>query len=303
MISSPTNAIKLRKPITAALALALAMEAPMAAAAIFQELSESALAEMRGKFVVGNQVQYFGMSVTTQWTRSEALADNARGVGRTTAAERSNDDQGRARGTVTTALANGDVSHAGNENHGLPTTPETHEVNLKFELDNSGPETRIAYSVTGTLGEEVANAPAPAPSAALNQIDGAVQAIQVEGSDNVVRNNVGYAVLPASAAPVLTDAQVAVATPVDQTFVNGDMVTHVSASNGVGFTITSQGNQVTQQLGMNPVTNSSQLLQAVQLNANGQQIVNNLMLQVAFDNAVAQRDSLRFRADRIVNLL
>lgn len=312
--TNPKGMIKLRRPIAVALALALTAEAPMAAAAIFQELSEAALADMRGKFVVGNRVQYFGMSVTTQWTRSEALADSSRGLDSSRGADsasgidqaataQSNDDMSHSRSTTTTALANGDVGYAGSENHGLPNTPETHQVNLKFELDNSGPETKVAFSVGGTLGSEVQNAPAPPANAALSQIDGAVQAIQVEGSDNIVRNNVGYAVIPQGAAPSLSDAQVVTTAPVDQTFVNGDMVTHVTASNGLGFTITSQGNQVTQQLGMNPVTNNSQLLQAVQLNGNGQQIVNNLMLQVAFDNAIAQRDSLRFRADRIVNLL
>lgn len=334
MISSPTSTTTLRKPTAAALALVLAMEAPMAAAAVLQELSESALAEMRGKFVVGNQVQYFSMSVTTQWTQSAALADNTRGVDQTAGASGSRSDPGRSRHTEisaladnargidqtasasesgsdagrslhteTSALANSDVGYAGSESHGLPNAPTTHEVNLKLEVDNSAPQTKVAYSVSGTLGHEVPNTPAPAPSAALSQIDGAVQAIQVQGSDNVVRNNVGYAVIPASAAPVLTDAQVAVATPVDQTFVNGDMVTHVSASNGVGFTITSQGNQVTQRLGANPITNNSQLLQSVRLMADGQRIVNDLMLKVAFDNASGQRDNVHFRADRIMNLL
>lgn len=302
MISNSKGTIKRRRPIALALAVALTVEAPLAAAAIFQELSEETLASMRGKFVAGNRVQYFGMSVTTQWTRSEVLADNARGIDRAATAQ-SNDDQSRSQSTTTTALANGDVGYAGADVHGLPSTPDTHSVNLKFELDNSGPETKVAYSVGGTLGTEIQNTQAPPANAALGQIDGAVQAIQVEGSDNVVRNNVGYAVIPQGAAPVLSDAQVATAAPVDQTFVNGDMVTHITASNGLGFTITSQGNQVTQQLGMNPVTNNSQLLQAVQLNGNGQQIVNNLMLQVAFDNAIGQRDSLRFRADRIMNLL
>lgn len=303
MISNPSGFINTwRKPLAAAVAALMLAEVPGAAAAMFKELSEEALADMRGKFVVGDRVQYFGMTVTTQWTRAEALADTTRGASE----------------TVATTLSNGDAGYAGSRHrreapHGpsAQSAADTqqpaasiHEVNLKFEVDNSGADTRVAYTVGGTLGQEVPNhSPAPAPNAALGQIEGAVQAIQVEGSDNVVRNNVGYAVIPASAAPVLSDAQVATVAPAAQTFVNGDVVTQVTASNGMGYTITAQGNQITQHLGVNPITNGSQLLQSVQLKADGQRIVNDLMLQVAFDNAVAQQDSVRFRADRIMNLL
>ncbi len=242
--------MRLRKPLVAAVAAVILAQVPLADAAIFKELSKEALAEMRGKFVVGPHIQYFGMSVTTTWER--AVADGG------------------------------------------------HRVSMNLQVDNSGPATRVAYQVGGTLGDPVANEPAPAPNAALSQIDGAVQAIQVEGSDNVVRNNVGYAVIPTDAAPVLADAQLA---PVDQTFQNGDIVTHFTTTGGVGFTITSQGNQVTQHLGMNPVTNHSQLLQTVQLKGDGHRVVNDLMLQVAFENALSQPDGLRFRADRVMNLL
>jgi hypothetical protein len=288
MISNPSGTInKVRKPLAAAVAVLLLADAPFAAAAIFKELSEEALADMRGKFVVGNHVQYFGMTVTTQWTRAEVLADATRDASQNVAARPARVADGAQ------------IDGAG----AVQAVTGTHEVNLKFEVDNSGPDTRVAYSVSGTLGDEVPNRPAPAPSAALTQIDGAVQAIQVEGSDNVVRNNVGYAVVPADAAPVLADSRVATAVPSDQTFINGDMITHVTAINGMGFTITAQGNQVTQQLGLNPITNHTQLLQTVRLSGDGQRIVNDLMLQVAFDNAVAQRDGPHFRADRIMNLL
>jgi len=257
MIFRESVFIGLRRPVAAAIAAALMANAAPAGAVAFEELSEAALAEMRGKFVVGRHVQYFGMSISTQWTRPESLA----GV------------------------------------------TGTHEVELRFQVDNSGPATKVAYAVGGTLGDQVADTPAPAPGAAVTQIDGAVQAIQVEGSDNVVQNNVGYAVIPANAAPVLGDAEVASAVPTAQTFRNGDMVTQVATGDGLGFTIISAGNQVTQRLGMNPVTNHSQLLQAVRLTGDGHRIVNDLMLQVAFENAVSQRDGTRFRADQVMNLL
>lgn len=257
-LSSNTVWNGLRKPLAAAIAATLLAEAPLAGAAIFKELSAAELAEMRGKFVVGHQVQYFGMSVTTSWTNPTAV---------------------------------------------VAATPVTHTASLDLQVDNSGSETRVSYRVGGTLGEPVSNVPAPAPNPALGQIDGAVQAIQVAGSDNVVKNNVGYAVIPAGAAPVLGDAQVGSALPADQAFKNGDMVTQFSTTGGVGFTITSQGNEVAQRLGMNPVTNHNQLLQAVRLNGDGHRIVNDLMLQVAFENTQSQSDGLRFRADHAMNLL
>ncbi len=261
--ATPTE---LRKALAAAVASVMLAQAPLADAALFNELSKEALAEMRGKFVVGRQVQYFGMSVTTSWARTDAVA-------------------------ATDALPRASAQ-----------TDDGHRVSMSLQVDNSGPATRVAYQVGGTLGDPVANTPAPAPNAALAQIDGAVQAIQVSGSNNEVKNNVGYAVIPTDAAPVLADTQVTSA-PVDQTFQNGDMVTHFTTTGGVGFTITSQGNQVTQRLGMNPVTNHSQLLQAVQLEGDGHRVVNDLMLQVAFENALSQPDGLRFRADRVMNLL
>ncbi len=266
----------LRKPLAVAIAATLLAQAPLAGAAIFKELSEEALAEMRGKFVVGRQVQYFGMSVTTSWTNPAAVVDTA----------------SHARATAGALSASPAAAAA----------PATHTASLDLQVDNSGPETRVAYRVGGTLGEPVANTPAPAPNAALAQIDGAVQAIQVSGSNNEVKNNVGYAVIPTNAAPVLADTQVTSA-PVDQTFQNGDMVTQFTTTGGVGFTITSLGNQVTQRLGMNPVTNHNQLLQAVRLEGDGHRIVNDLMLQVAFENALSQSDGPRFRADRVMNLL
>ncbi|MGE3972584.1 MAG: hypothetical protein AB7E78_14655 [Porticoccaceae bacterium] len=294
-----------RKPLAAAIAATLLAQAPLAGAAIFKELSAEELGEMRGKFVVGHQVQYFGMSVTTSWTSPAAVVDTASHARTTTGSHASTTT------TTTTTLsapgagyvAVGGGQSAQSASPAVAAPPVTHTASLDLKVDNSGPETRVSYQVGGTLGEPVSNVPAPTPNAALAQIDGAVQAIQVSGSDNVVKNNVGYAVIPAGAAPVLDDAQVASALPAGQTFQNGDMVTQFATSDGVGFTITSQGNQVTQRLGMNPVTNHNQLLQVVQLEGDGHRIVNDLMLQVAFDNAVSQSGGLRFRADRVMNLL
>lgn len=275
--SSSTAWNGLRKPLAVAVAATLLAQAPLAGAAIFNELSTAELAEMRGKFVVGRHVQYFGMSVTTSWTNP----------------------------VVVTASHARATAGAPSASPAAAATPATHTANLQLQVDNSGPETRVAYRVGGSLGEPVSNvpAPAPAPLSALTQIDGAVQAIQVVGSDNVVQNHVGYSVIPAGAAPVLDDAQVASALPADQTFQNGDMVTQFTTTGGVGFSITSQGNQVTQRLGMNPVTNRNQLLQAVRLEGDGHRIVNDLMLQVAFESALSQSDGVRFRADRVMNLL
>ncbi|MGD9983854.1 MAG: hypothetical protein AB7S51_06815 [Porticoccaceae bacterium] len=306
--ATPTG---LRKPLAAAVAALMLAQAPLTDAAIFRELSEEALAEMRGKFVVGQHIQYFGMSVTTTWARTDAVADAGRHTSTTTATSRpSRRDVGpMGPGGATEAAGSADTLPQMAAQTPSANTDGVHRVNMSLQVDNSGPATRVAYQVGGTLGEPLANTPAPAPNTpapapngALAQIDGAVQAIQVSGSNNEVKNNVGYAVIPTDAAPVLADVQVT-SPPVDQTFQNGDMVTQFTTTGGVGFTITSQGNQVTQRLGMNPVTNHSQLLQAVRLEGDGHNVVNDLMLQVAFENAQSQPDGLRFRADRVMNLL
>lgn len=256
-----------RRCVVAAVAAAVLIHVPVTDAALFRELAAADLAEMRGKFVVGHQVQYFGMSVTTRWT-DPAMA-GAPPVG---------------------------------DNAMAATSPPVHEVGLSLQVDNSGPQTRVSYAVGGTLGNSVAEAP-PVGNAPLSQADGVVQAIKVEGSDNVVRNNVAYSVISPDAAPVLDDAQLTTALPADQTFRNGNTLTHFTTRNGVGFTISSNGNQVTQRLGANPVSQHGQLVQTVQLKADGQRVVNDLMLQVAFENALSQHGGgVRFRADRALSL-
>ena len=57
------------RPLSLAVTAALLINAPLVEAGLFRELSEEALAEMRGKFVVGRHVLYFGMQVSTQWHR------------------------------------------------------------------------------------------------------------------------------------------------------------------------------------------------------------------------------------------
>ena len=285
------------RPLSLAVAAALLINAPLVEAGLFRELSEEALAEMRGKFVVGRHVLYFGMQVSTQWHRPavpvQAIAVNP-GPGDASAAQPTAPAD-RSAATESQAGVDGRVAAA--------AAGTSHEVALRFQVDNSGPETRVSYAVGGTLGEPIEDSQIPGGSPALEQIDGAVQAIQVEGSDNGVHNNIGYAVIPAEAAPGLDASQVTEVLPADQSFQNGDMVTHFTTAQGLGFTVSSQGSLVTQRLGMNPVTGNGQLLQAVQLKADGHRIVNDLMLEVAFDSATLQGDGLRFRADHSMNLL
>ena len=66
------------RSVAAAVAVALA-HVPVIDAAIFRELPAAALAEMRGKFVAGRQVQYFGMTVTTRWAGSAPPAASQAG--------------------------------------------------------------------------------------------------------------------------------------------------------------------------------------------------------------------------------
>lgn len=256
------------RSVAAAVAVALA-HVPVIDAAIFRELPAAALAEMRGKFVAGRQVQYFGMTVTTRWAGSAPPA----------------------------ASQAGDIAR-------VAESGPTHEVGLSLQVDNSGPQTRVSYSIGGTLGDLVYGQAPAAGQHRASVADGVVQAIQVKGSGNVVRNNLAYSVISAADAPVLDDSQVTSALPTDQTFRNGDMLTHFTTTNGVGFTIVSRGNQVTQRLGADPVTHHNQLTQVVQLQGDGQRVVNDLKLQVAFDNALSQHGGgTRFRADRSMSQL
>ncbi len=209
----------------------------------YVELSESRLATIRGKYTVGNEIVFFGLTLSTEWSAPGQ-------------------------------------------------TP--HEVRMKFAMDHSGPDAKYQLSYGGTLGAQVDADEIKTESGGLNQVDGAVLAIQVGGESNIVLNRTNYRVIESSQhVPKLSQGQSQLGGSV-KTYQNQDKVTQIHHNGSIGYVIQSGKNQVVQRLGNHLGSDSKQMLQSVQLSGHNQKIVNDLNLTVAFDkDSQVQRSTLR----------
>ncbi|HBC55724.1 MAG TPA: hypothetical protein DCZ03_01035 [Gammaproteobacteria bacterium] len=208
----------------------------------FVELSESRLSNIRGKYTVGNEILFFGVTLSTEWSTPGQ-------------------------------------------------TP--HDVKMKFAIDHSGTEPKYHLSYGGTLGDQVGAEEFSTQSGGINQVDGAVLAIQVSGEGNHVLNRTNYRVIGSENAPKLNQGQTQLGGSVE-TYQNQDKVTQFHHNGSIGYVIQSGENQIVQRLGHHLGTGSRQMLQSVQLTGENHKIVNDLNLTVAFDkNSQLQRSTFR----------
>ncbi len=201
----------------------------------FTELSETELSEIRGMYVSPSRVQYFGLSMTTQW--------------------------------------------------GTPSR-NLHEVSMSVALGVSEGVPQLQISRSGTLGAEVdSNTVKDVDiNPALEQVGGVVQGIQVAGVDNSIHNKLSLNVIESS--PVEGSTEVAASLPARQSYqTESGISTNFSINNNkLGYSISTDKGVVTQALAHNMLSNTNQLLQSVNIFGSGQQIVNTIRLDVAFDN-------------------
>ncbi|RLA05548.1 MAG: hypothetical protein DRQ54_07965 [Gammaproteobacteria bacterium] len=209
----------------------------VAGGALFPELTETELAAIRGMYVSRSRVQYFGLSMRTQWASRDR---------------------------------------------------SFHDVGMRVSLRMKGEGDRPKLSIrkSGSPGTKLVSASVPElevdPS--LGQIGGAVQSIQVSGVDNTVHNAVAINIVDlenvAGAAGAVTLPTGSQAYQTD----NGVTTNFVADNGSLGYSVVTNEGIVTQALARNGISNTSQLLQAVNIVGNGQTILNSVRLDVALDN-------------------
>jgi len=201
----------------------------------FTELSEAELSEIRGMYVSPSRVQYFGLSMTTQW--------------------------------------------------GAPSR-SIHQVGMSVAMEVTEGVPHLEVSRSGTLGAEVASNQVKDAdiNPALEQIGGVVQGIQVAGIDNTIHNKLSVNVIEST--PVDRSGEVGAFVPGRQVYqTDNGITTDFSISDKkLGYSITTEKGVVTQALAHNMTSSTNQLLQSINIFGSGQQIVNSIRLDVAFDN-------------------
>lgn len=187
------------------------------------EVPDWRLAEMRGRFVSGNQVLFFGVEMYTRWMT---------GSGETyTGGLRLGIDRGR--------------------NLFTPTVTIMRIADAQSQRGWRGPEQEIS-------GGEV---PPPAINlGGLNEVKGVSQVVQVTGDANSAHNDIEVTVRPYDAPPA-TNAS-ADNTPGSQTLADGSgaTVTTTVANNSIGVTISVPGQGTATQM-INGLSGLRQLAQ------------------------------------------
>lgn len=266
-MASETSVARSRRSVAwtmTAVLVAAPLGSVQAAPVVLYELSRAELAEMRGKFVNNKSVQYFGLSMNTQWQ----------------------------------------------------TPSFNHSVNMNMSMDLSGSVPDVNTSLSGTLGEvrdHVAET-GQKVNQAVNQIQGAVQSIQVAGSNNTVDNkvavNAGTSLASNNPVTSLTsdsaarssspggDSQPLSVTQTPVTYQNNGVVTRVQGDGSFGYSVQAGGSLVVQQLA--GFKGAGQLLQAVKLHGDAHHIANSIKLDVGFANSREMRvNAVHFRQNLI----
>ena len=218
--------------------------------ALGDALPDSELSDMRGKFVRQENVSFFGITLLTSWQDVQGITTNARLVFNIDFLNLGSD------GKPTPALMigwqrDGDPAMDVTDNHSgyVPylTTANVHSV--------GGIETH----------------------------QGAAQANVIAGANNLSRNNLGIAIVPASAMPTLSMSGLQAADGTTNLgFTDGDQLQFLLENNQIGIVMTGgEGlDSSLQSLG----GNVGQVLQQTILNTDGNSIINSASIVLATDN-------------------
>ncbi len=201
----------------------------------FTELSETELSEIRGMYVSRSKVQYFGLSMTTQW--------------------------------------------------GTPALMP-HNVGMSIAIRADGDTPQLEISRTGTLGKEVNSNLIKTENVnpALEQIEGVVQSVEVAGVDNSIHNKISLNVIEREAAPV-SNQQPSLPSGRHTFQSDSGAITDFAINDQkIGYTIATEKGVVSQALAYNTISNTNQLRQSANIFGNGQDIINSVILDIAFDN-------------------
>ena len=225
-------------------------DAMFALAAMGEAMPDSELAEMRGKFVRQDNVSFFGITLLTSWQDAQGITTNAR------------------------LVLSVDFLNSGNGGNPAPS--------LMIGWEREGDP---AMDVTDTHSGYVPFlSPAEVlPVGGIATHQGAAQANVIAGADNVSRNNMSIAIVPASAMPAFTMSGLQSA---DGTsgfgFGDGDQLRFLLEDNQIGIVMTGgQGlDSSLQSLG----GDAGQMLQQTMLGTDGNSVLNSASIILATDN-------------------
>ena len=224
-------------------------------AAMGEALPDSELADMRGKFVRQDNVSFFGITLLTSWQAVQGITTNARLVFSVDFLNIGNDGQ------PAPALM------IGWQRDGDPTmdVTDTHSGYVPYLA------TANVLSVGG-----------------IDTHQGAAQANVIAGANNFSRNNLGIAIVPASAMPTLSMSGLQAADGTTSLgFADGDQLQFLMENNQIGIVMTGgEGlDSSLQSLG----GNVGQMLQQTMLNTDGNSILNSASIILAADNFGQQK--------------
>ena len=224
-------------------------------AALGDALPDSELADMRGKYVRQDKVSFFGITLLTGWQDAQGITTNARLVFSVDFLNPGSD------GKPTPALM------IGWQRDGDPAmdVTDTHSGYVPY------------LTTTNVL-----------PVGGIGTHQGAAQANVIAGANNVSRNNMGIAIVPASAMPALSMSGLQAADGTTSLgFADGDQLRFLLENNQIGIVMTGgEGlDSSLQSLG----GNVGQILQQTMLNTNSNSVFNSASIVLAADNFGQQK--------------
>ncbi|GAA4644437.1 hypothetical protein GCM10023115_23970 [Pontixanthobacter gangjinensis] len=222
-----------------------------------EALPDAELSEMRGKFVGPDNVSFFGITLLTSWQDDQGITTNAR------------------------LVFSVDFLNIGGDGKPIPS------LMIGWERDGD-PAMDVTDTHSGYV--PIMSAANVLPIGGIGTHEGAAQANIITGADNLARNNMQIAIVPASAMPALSVAGLqSVDGTTDLSFADGDQLQFMVENNQIGIVMTGgEGlDSSLQSLG----GNVGQMLQQSILGTNGNSIFNSASIIMAADN-FGQREGL-----------
>lgn len=222
-----------------------------------EALPDAELAEMRGKFVAQGAVSFFGITLITSWQDEYGITTNAR------------------------LVFSVDFLKTGTDGKPVPSLM----IGWQREGD---PSMDVTTTHSGYVPYLSPDNVLPVGGIATHQ--GAAQAHVITGANNVARNNMQIAIVPASSMPAFSLAGLQSANgTADYGFADGDQVKFLLENNQIGIIMTGgEGlDSSLQALG----GDVGQMLQQTMLNTDGNSILNSATIVLAADN-FGQREGI-----------
>lgn len=224
-------------------------------------MTDTELADMRGKFVRPDNVSFFGITLLTSWQDAQGVTTNAR------------------------LLFNVNFLNVGSNGNPTPALMIEWERSGDPSMDvtdtHSGYVPYLSYLTPGQIS----------PAGGLGTHEGFAQGNFVAGADNVTRNNMQIAIVPASAIPALTMSGMQTAGGNTQIgFGDGDQLQFILENNQIGIAML--GGQGLDSSLHSLGGDAGQMLQQTMLNTDGNSVFNSASIILATDN-FAQRDNIR----------